>query len=94
MAGGELYIYYRLLPGADEAMLPALREIQAALAEACGCKAGLRRKPADGTLMEVYAGVEDPQQLQSLLDARLADVGFERHLSPGSRRHVEWFECV
>jgi len=94
MSGGELYVYYRLLPAAGEAMLPLLREIQAELSAACHCRAGLRRKPADGTLMEVYSDVQDPQHLLALLEARLAAIGFDRQLSPGSRRHVEWFECV
>lgn len=92
--GSELYIYYRLQPDALQALLPALREIQAALAADHGCRAALRRRRDDDTVMEIYSGLADPTALLVDLDARLERIEFSRHLAADSGRHVERFECV
>ncbi|MCB1909104.1 MAG: DUF4936 family protein [Rhodocyclaceae bacterium] len=93
-AGTELYIYYRLQPGALQALLPALRDMQAALAVSHGCRAALRQRADDDTVMEIYAGLSDPEALLEAIDRQLVRIGFDRHLAPAGRRHVERFECV
>lgn len=93
-AGGELYIYYRLAPDAQQGLVARLQAMQRALEAAFGCQARLLRKVGDDTLLEVYRPVEAAQPLLDAMAVHLAEMRFDDHLAEGSRRHLEHFECV
>ena len=93
MAG--LYIYYRVDPARQPALVAELKRIQGELAADFALSARLMRKADDpATLMEVYEALRDGDALLAALNARLTAIGFDTWLMPGSRRHVERFECA
>ena len=85
------YVYYRSAapPAAVHETVVAM---QASLARATGVQGRLlRRVEDDGTWMEVYESVADPERFERELAAAVADARLEALLAPGATRHVERF---
>ncbi len=85
------YVYYR-----SEAAAPAVRAavtaMQAALAQATGVQGRLaRRVEDDGTWMEIYESVADPERFERALEVAVTDGGLEDLLAPGATRRIERF---
>jgi hypothetical protein len=85
------YIYYRSA-AAPAAVREAVGAMQAALAGATGVQGRLlRRVEGDGTWMEIYERVADPEGFERELAAAAARVRIDALLAPGATRHVERF---
>jgi hypothetical protein len=85
------YVYYRSA-AAPAAIRAAVGTMQAALAGATGVQGRLlRRVEGDGTWMEIYEGVADPEGFERELAAATARARIEALLAPGATRHVERF---
>jgi hypothetical protein len=85
------YVYYKCAAAAP-AVRAAVTAMQAALATATGVRGRLlRRVDGDGTWMEVYDGVADPQAFERALAAAVADARLDALLAPGAARHLERF---
>lgn len=89
-----VYVYFKIEPASGRQLLPALRQMQDALA-VDGIRASLLRRadePADvplQTWMEVYQGVEDVAQFRQRMQQALdCFVGTEQ-MPP---RHLEYFQ--
>lgn len=89
-----VYVYFKIEPASGRQLLPALRQMQAALA-VDGIRASLLRRadePADvplQTWMEVYQGVKDVAQFRQRMQQALdCFVGTEQ-MPP---RHLEYFQ--
>jgi 3-methyladenine DNA glycosylase/8-oxoguanine DNA glycosylase len=66
--------------------------MQASLARATGVQGRLlRRVGDDGTWMEIYEAVPEPERFERELAAAVAAGRLEGLLSPGATRHVERF---
>jgi hypothetical protein len=66
--------------------------MQATLARATGVQGRLlRRVEDDGTWMEIYESVADPERFERELAAAAAGARLETLLAPGATRHVERF---
>lgn len=88
------YVYYRS-DAAAAAVHAAVTAMQAALAQATGVEGRLlRRVEDDGTWMEIYEGVADPERFERALEAAAADGRLEDLLAPGGTRHVERFTAA
>ena len=89
----ELYVYYKISADDRQALLPLLRQMQAALAQQ-GVKVSLMRRQdeslqqAQQTWMEVYRGIADEQAFLLQLQQALHDHGLE---TLTGARHMEWF---
>ncbi len=85
------YVYYRSA-AAPAAVRAAVIAMQASLARATGVQGRLlRRVEEDGTWMEIYEGVTDPERFERELAAATAGARLEALLAPGATRHVERF---
>ncbi|MET0679869.1 MAG: DUF4936 family protein [Burkholderiales bacterium] len=85
------YVYYRSA-AAPAAVRAAVITMQASLAGATGVQGRLlRRVEEDGTWMEIYEGVSDPERFERELAAETAGARLEALLAPGATRHVERF---
>jgi Domain of unknown function (DUF4936) len=85
------YVYYRSA-AAPAAVREAVVAMQASLARATGVHGRLlRRVEDDGTWMEIYETVADPERFERALAVAAADAGLEALLAPGATRHVERF---
>jgi hypothetical protein len=85
------YVYYRSA-AAPAAVRTAVVAMQASLARATGVQGRLlRRVEDDGTWMEIYESVNDPERFERELAAATAGAGLESLLAPGAARHVERF---
>jgi hypothetical protein len=83
------YVYYRCA-AAPGAVREAVGAMQTSLARATGVQGRLlRRVEGDGTWMEIYESVADPEGFERELAAAGARV--EALLAPGATRHVERF---
>ena len=87
----DLYVYYKLAPEHEAAVLALVPVIQARLAAAHGVRPQLKRRPAvrDGlhTWMEIYPAVDD--DFASVLEQALKQGGFASLNT--SARHTEVF---
>lgn len=92
----QLYVYYRISPQQGRALLPRLRQMQAALA-VHGVQASLMRRQDETTStdlqtwMEVYREVKDSVEFTRQLQQALQDYGLEQALTA---RHAEWFVAL
>ena len=85
------YVYYRSA-AAPASVREAVIAMQAALARATGVQGRLlRRVEDDGTWMEIYESVADPERFERELAAAAAGARLEALLAPGATRHVERF---
>jgi len=85
------YVYYRSAAPAA-AVREAVAAMQATLARGTGVHGRLlRRVEGDGTWMEIYEGVDDPEAFERELAAAAASPGVQGLLAPGAARHVERF---
>jgi hypothetical protein len=85
------YVYYRSAAAADD-VRTAVQAMQASLARATSVRGHLlRRVEDDGTWMEVYECVADPEGFERALAAAVAGAHLEALLAPGASRHVERF---
>jgi hypothetical protein len=85
------YVYYRSAAPAA-AVREAVAAMQAALARGTGVHGRLlRRVEGDGTWMEIYEDVVDPERFERELAAAAALARVEALLAPGAARHVERF---
>ena len=85
------YVYYRAAAPAA-AVREAVLVMQAALARTTGVHGRLlRRVEDDGTWMEIYESVADPERFERELAAAAAGARLEALLAPGASRHVERF---
>jgi hypothetical protein len=85
------YVYYRSA-AAPAAVRTAVGAMQASLARATSVQGRLlRRVEDDGTWLEVYEGVTDPDRFERELAAATAGAGLDNLLAPGATRHVERF---
>lgn len=85
------YVYYRSTATAV-AVREAVIAMQTALARTSGVHGRLlRRIDDDGTWMEVYEGVTDPERFERELAAAAAGARVEALLAPGAARHIERF---
>lgn len=83
------YVYY---PAAGAPALPLLREMQRQLVQHAEVQARLEERVGSGapaTWMEVYEGVNQPEEFAKLLDAALGQVGLTE--PQRAARHVERF---
>lgn len=89
----QLYVYYKIAATDGPALLPKLRQMQAALMRE-GVEASLMRRQDDSaqqtqqTWMEVYRGIADEQAFLLQLQQALRDHGLE---NLAGARHMEWF---
>jgi hypothetical protein len=85
------YVYYRSA-AAPAAVREAVIAMQVTLARATGVQGRLlRRVEDDGTWMEIYESVADPERFERELAAAAAGARLETLLAPGATRHVERF---
>jgi hypothetical protein len=85
------YVYYRSA-AAPAAVRAAVIAMQESLAGATGVRGRLvRRIEEDGTWMEIYEGVTDPERFERELAAATAGARLETLLAPGAARHLERF---
>jgi hypothetical protein len=85
------YVYYRSA-APEDVVREAVVVMQATLARATGVHGRLlRRVEDDGTWMEIYESVADPERFERELAAAAAGARFEALLAPGATRHVERF---
>lgn len=85
------YVYYRSA-AAPAAVREAVVAMQAAVARTTGVQGRLlRRVDDDGTWMEIYESVADPERFERELAAAAADARLEALLAPGATRHIERF---
>ena len=85
------YVYFRSTATAA-AVREAVLVMQTALARATGVHGRLlRRVDGDGTWMEIYEGISDPERFERELAAAAALARVEALLAPGAARHVERF---
>ena len=85
------YVYYRSA-AAPAAVREAVVAMQASLARATGVQGRLlRRVENDGTWMEIYESVADPERFERELAAAAAGARIEALLAPGATRHIERF---
>ena len=85
------YVYYRSA-AAPAAVRETVVAMQASLARATGVQGRLlRRVEDDGTWMEIYESVADPEGFERELAAATADARLEALLAPGATRRVERF---
>lgn len=83
------YVYYRSA-AAPAAVREAVVAMQAAVARTTGVQGRLlRRVDDDGTWMEIYESVADPERFERELAA--AGARLEALLAPGATRHIERF---
>jgi hypothetical protein len=84
------YIYYRVTVPAEAE--PFILELQAHLASDTGIRGRLLQKHDEPTLwMEIYEGVTDPVQFETVLERLVGAAQFQSLLHPGSARTVEKF---
>lgn len=87
------YIYYRLDPtqlGRARASVDLMFE---ALEKEFGVRgAWLRRRDDPSTFMEVYAGVQDPERFELVLEEESARRGIAGCIASGSSRRIEVFQ--
>ena len=85
------YVYYRSA-AAPAAVREAVVAMQAAVARATGVQGRLlRRVDDDGTWMEIYESVADPERFERELADAAAGARLEALLAPGAIRHIERF---
>jgi hypothetical protein len=85
------YVYYRS-PAAPAAVRAAVVAMQVALARATGVQGRLlRRVEDDGTWMEIYESVADPECFERELAVAVVGARLESLLARGATRHVERF---
>jgi hypothetical protein len=85
------YVYYRTA-AAPPSVREAVAAMQASLARATGVQGRLlRRVESDGTWMEIYESVVDPERFERELAAAVAVARLDALLAPGATRHVERF---
>ena len=85
------YVYYRSA-AAPASVREAVIAMQATLARATGVQGRLlRRVEDDGTWMEIYESVADPERFERELTVAAAGARLEALLAPGATRHVERF---
>jgi hypothetical protein len=85
------YVYYRSA-AAPAAVRAAVGAMQAAIERATGVHGRLlRRIEDDGTWMEIYEDVADPERFERELAAAATVPGIAGLLAPGATRHVERF---
>jgi len=91
-----VYVYFKIDPASGRQLLPALRQMQAALT-ADGVSASLLRRADEAadapvqTWMEVYQGVEDVALFRQQLQQALADFVDAQRMPP---RHLECFQAL
>jgi hypothetical protein len=90
------FIYYKVDAATEDEVLPRLREMQRAIAARAGVRTRLMRR-ADGeagavTLLEVYDGVDRPDDFDGILDAAVARAGLPPSLV--AQRRTERFEAL
>jgi hypothetical protein len=84
-------VYYRSA-AAPAAVREAVVAMQASLARATGVQGRLlRRLENDGTWMEIYESVADPERFERELADAAASARLEALLAPGAIRHIERF---
>ena len=85
------YVYYRSAAAAA-AVREAVGAMQGALARATGVQGRLlRRVENDGTWMEIYERVADPERFERELAVAAEGARLQALLAPGAARHVERF---
>lgn len=85
------YVYYRSA-AAPAAVRAAVGAMQVALERTTGVQGRLlRRVEDDGTWMEIYERVADPERFERELAVATAAARVETLLAPGAIRHVERF---
>jgi len=85
------YVYYRSV-AAPATVRETVIAMQALLARASGVQGRLlRRVEDDGTWMEIYESVADPERFERELAAAVAGARLEALLAPGAARHIERF---
>jgi len=87
----SVYVYYK-----SAAPMPAVRAavsaMQATLERTTGVRGRLlRRADGDGTWMEIYENVGEPERFERALETAAAEARLEALLAPGAARHVERF---
>jgi len=86
------FIYYRVAPGQEALARERVRCLHARLGAGGVGGRLLTKRGEPGLWMEIYDSVREPTVFEQALDHAVAELGFERVLAPGSRRHVECFE--
>lgn len=90
------FIYYKVDPATAREVQPRLREMQREIATRAGVRVRLMRR-ADGaagaiTLLEVYDGVDRPDEFDGILGAAVARAGLPPSLV--TQRRAERFEAL
>lgn len=89
----DYYIYYRVRD--PVAACERVRAMQDEVAARTGVRGRLMcRADDDGTLMEVYPAVVDPDAFESALEAALDAHQVSALVAEGAARHVERFRCA
>lgn len=87
----ELYIYYRVRTGLDEAFLEKVHAMQRSVFREYAIVGSLKRRPEeqDGrhTWMEIYSGV--PDGFEAILERAVAQAGLSALID--GDRHIEHF---
>lgn len=89
----SVYVYYK-----SAAPMPAVRAavsaMQTTLERTTGVRGRLLRRAdgdGDGTWMEIYENVGEPERFERALETAAAEARLEALLAPGAARHVERF---
>lgn len=86
----DIFVYYRVAPGARDAALRAARQVLEAVRRGTGVLGGLSCRADDPlTVMEHYPAVRDEAAFLAVLEAACAEAALSTHVD--GERHLERF---
>lgn len=89
------YVYYRILPECTAEATAAARTIIDSMRAISGVDARRMTKVGEPLLwMEVYEGIENLEQFQSVMHQAVEQSGLGRWLADEGKRHTEVFQCA
>ncbi len=92
MSRANYYVYYRVEPGAAAQARAGVERLFDAIERRTGVRGALMRRRDDPkTWMEVYEGIDRPDEFEALLAAEVERLGLARAPDASSARHVEAF---